>query len=92
MKTTETPKFSLGRVVATVGAMVALTHSGEDADEYLDKHVAGNWGDGCEEENEFALQNGLRLLSSYRLLDYTRIWIITEADRSVTTILLPSEY
>ena len=56
---------------------------------------SGDWGDVCEEdrkENEFSLENHLRLFSVYHLGDGTKIWIITEADRSVTTILLPSEY
>jgi len=59
------------------------------------RHIKGDWGDlddADKEENEFSIQRGLRLLSAYTLKDGTHIWIITEADRSVTTLLLPSEY
>ena len=88
-------KFSLGRVVATPGALSALESAQESARSYLDRHEAGDWGTVPPEdweENEFSLKNEFRLLSAYYLKDGTRIWIITEADRSVTTILLPSEY
>ena len=87
--------FSLGKVVATPGALEALEQSGDSASSFLIQHVLGDWGDLCEEDktaNEDALQEGLRLLSSYRTNNGTKIWIITERDRSATTILLPSEY
>ncbi len=61
----------------------------------LARHAVGDWGDITEEdrrENERAVAAGCRLLSAYTLRDGTRIWIITEADRSSTTILLPGEY
>ena len=61
----------------------------------LARHLSGDWGEVCAEdakENEFSLQHGFRLLSAYRLSDGTKIWIITEADRSATTFLLPEEY
>ena len=61
---------------------------------YLARHLAGDWGDLCEEdkaENELSLKEGFRLLSAYET-EIGKIWIITEADRSVTTILFPSEY
>jgi len=88
-------KFPLGQVVATPGALVALQTAGEDALVYLRRHAHGDWGELDEDdrqENEFSLTRQLRLLSAYTLSDGTRIWIITEADRSATTILLPSEY
>ena len=94
MKTT-TAKFDLGQVVATPGALAALKEAGDGALGFLHRHVSGDWGDVCEhdrQENEFALDKYLRLFSVYHLRDGTKIWIITEADRSVTTILLPSEY
>ena len=62
---------------------------------YLVRHIAGDWGDVDEQdrsENELSLTHGFRLLSAYTLKTGTKIWIITEADRSVTTVLLPEEY
>jgi len=84
----------LGKVVATPGALNLLSEAGEDAFDYLARHAAGDWGDLCtfdRHQNERALRNGARVLSSYPVGE-ERIWIITEADRSVTTILLPEEY
>ncbi len=89
------PRFDPGIIVATPGALEALTLAGETPAAFLCRHVGGDWGDLDEEdraENELSLQEGFRLLSAYRLRDGTRIWIITEADRSSTTILLPREY
>ena len=88
-------KFPLGQTVATPGALAALASTGQSPLEFLDRHVQGDWGELSEEdrqENEFSLREGFRLLSAYRLNDGTKIWIITEADRSATTILLPEEY
>jgi hypothetical protein len=88
-------KFPLGEVVATQGAAAALQQAGEHPFLYLQRHAHGDWGELDPEdvaENEFSLINGLRLLSAYTLKDDTRIWIITEADRSATTLLLPSDY
>ena len=89
------PKFMLGSVVATPGALVALTEAQDAIRTYLSRHASGDWGDVSSEdaaENELSLIAGFRLLSAYRIKDSTRIWIITEADRSATTILLPEEY
>jgi hypothetical protein len=88
-------KFPLGQLIATPGAAAALDATGEHPTTYLRRHWRGDWGELDMEdvaENEFSLTRGLRLLSAYNLKDGTRIWIITEADRSTTTILLPSEY
>lgn len=88
-------KFPFGKVVATQGAAAALQQTGEHPFLYLQRHAHGDWGDLDAEdvaENEFSLLKGLRLLSAYNLKDGTRIWIITEADRSATTLLLPAEY
>jgi len=88
-------KFQPGRIVATPGALAALEASGDDPMAYLVRHIAGDWGDVDEDdrrENELSLQHGFRLLSAYTLNSGTKIWIITEADRSVTTVLLPEEY
>jgi hypothetical protein len=88
-------RFPLGRVVATPGALRVLEEANQSPFEFLKRHQAGNWGDVCKEdkeENEFSIRNGLRILSAYRTRLDTRIWIITEADRSATTLLLPHEY
>jgi len=88
-------KFSPGSIVATPGALAALEASGDDLMAYLVRHIAGDWGEVDEQdrrENELSLVRGFRLLSAYTLNSGTKIWIITEADRSVTTVLLPEEY
>jgi hypothetical protein len=88
-------KFELGRVVATPGALAAFEQSSEQPIDYLRRHQAGDWGDLCDEdrqENELSLLHGFRLLSAYTLKSGTRLWIISEADRSSTCVLLPSEY
>ena len=88
-------KFSPGSIVATPGALEAFRASGEDPLPFLQRHLAGDWGELDEHdvrENELSLEHGWRILSCYRLRNGTRIWIITEADRSVTTVLLPEEY
>ena len=86
-------KFKLGQLVATPGALEALDE--ESFWPYIKRHANGDWGDICAEdkaENELSLKEGFRLLSAYHLPDGCKIWIITEADRSATTILLPEEY
>ena len=86
--------LSLGRVVATPGALKLLTEAREHPFDLLARHATGDWGDLCafdRRQNEIALRDGYRILSSYNA-PAGRIWIITEADRSVTTILLPEEY
>lgn len=88
-------KFSPANIVATPGALEALRASGDDPLAYVVRHLAGDWGDVDEHdrrENELSLIHGFRLLSAYTLNSGTKIWIITEADRSATTILLPDEY
>jgi hypothetical protein len=90
-----TPTFPLGQVVATPGALSALAEAGQTPLEFIARHATGDWGDLGEEdrrENERSLRDGCRLLSAYRLQDGTKIWVITEADRSSTTLLLPEEY
>ena len=75
--------------------MDALERCEETAAEFLHRHVVGDWGDldgDDRAENELSVQEGFRILSAYHLRDGTKIWIITEADRSSTTILLPEEY
>ena len=87
------PLFPLGQVVTTRGALhgvsiIAMNRA-------LTRHVSGDWGDICPEdrtENQLSLEHGFRILSAYDYPDEPKFWIITEADRSVTTILLPEEY
>ena len=89
------PLFPLGEVVATPGALDALSEVNQTPIEFLARHVAGDWGDLVAEdlrENAHALKYGNRIFSSYKLNDGTKMWIITEWDRSVTTLLLPMEY
>jgi len=88
-------RFRIGRLLATPGAMRAIDEAGQDAAFFLARHAKGDWGEVCEEDkglNEDALEHDARLLSCYRTLRNVRLWIITEADRSATTILLPEEY
>lgn len=85
--------FELGRLLSTPGALEELDP--QDVMQALSRHAQGDWGDCCPEdwaENDFALGKYLRLFSVYRDRRGTKFWIITEADRSATTILLPSEY
>lgn len=87
------PKFQLGQLVATANAMARLTH--EDILRAMNRHMIGDWGDLDEAdrlENERSLLHGWRLLSAYSASNGTRFWIITEADRSATTVLLPEDY
>jgi hypothetical protein len=94
-------KFSLGQIVATPGALASLADSGQEAAEFVLRHVKGDWGEldaddkaandaGCAHEGDLDKQD--RILSAYHTSKGTKIWIITEYDRSVTTLLLPEEY
>ena len=88
-------RFALGRIVATPGALRALEEARESPGSFLKRHVTGDWGEVDEHdrnENELSLAQGFRLLSAYTLADGTKLWIITEADRSATTFLLPDDY
>lgn len=88
-------RFPLGRVVATPGALAALAQAGADPRRLRFRHVRGDWGDLDTEDcaaNERALVIGARLLSACRLPTGDQLWIITEADRSSSCILLPEEY
>ena len=87
--------FPLGHIVATPGALAALQQAGHTAQEFLARHSVGDWGELSAEdrqENTLALTRSLRLLSAYRLSTGVRMWVITEADRSATTILLLEDY
>ena len=87
------PLFPLGRVVATQG-VIALDLPLDTIVDLLRRHQMGDWGEIGDEdrrENELSIQQGFRIMSVYSVND-TKVWIITEADRSSTTILLPQEY
>jgi hypothetical protein len=89
-----TAPLSLGKVIATPGAMKLLMEGRQHPFEYLARHATGDWGELCafdRRQNEIAQRDGLRVLSSYEV-PAGKVWIITEADRSITTILLPEEY
>ncbi len=86
-------KFALGQTVITPNALERLTQ--DDVLGALRRHAAGDWGDLCDEdrqENELSLREGFRILSAYRSASGDKFWIITEADRSVTTVLMPEDY
>jgi hypothetical protein len=88
-------RFTLGQTFITPGAQEAIQIAGQTEIEFLRRHMSGDWGEISDDdvaENEFSLQEGFRLLSSYQTAKGQQLWIITEADRSATTILLPSEY
>lgn len=94
-KTERKPLFDLGQLVATPGALVALEKSGQSPMDFLSRHVTGDWGEISEEdrrENQFSLEKGFRLMSSYRTTANDVVWVITESSRSHTTLLLPQEY
>ena len=87
--------FSLGQIVGTPGALRALAEAQQEPLDFLARHVTGDWGELDDEDkaqNDLSVKNGLRILSAYTLQTGERIWLITESDRSATTILLPSEY
>lgn len=94
-------RIALGRTTATQGAMQAMLTAGDNPACFLARHASGDWGDLCPDdvianrdatEHEGDPARQMRVVSVYHLSDHTRIWVITEWDRSVTTILLPSEY
>jgi hypothetical protein len=88
-------RFSIGELVATPGALETLADAGQSPMVFVARHIRGDWGDCCPEDrqaNEDALRDGERLLSVYRTSMGVKIWVITEADRSSTCVLLPEEY
>jgi hypothetical protein len=90
-----TPKFDLGRVVATPGALEALEEAKTNGVSLLARHIMGDWGDLSKHdkrENDFSVKAGYRIFSAYILSTGVKLWVITEANRSSTTLLLPSEY
>lgn len=95
MANTLDARFKIGTLVATPGAIHAIGQAKQHAMEFISLHRCGNWGDIDAEDrqaNELALQYGERILSVYHTARGVKIWIITEADRSSTCILLPEDY
>jgi lipocalin len=89
------PLFPLGQIVATPGALEALNNARQSPVEFLARHAQGDWGEVCAEDrvlNDEAVKDGSRILSAYRTKLEVKIWVITEADRSSTCLLLPDEY
>ena len=89
------PLFTLGQVVATPGALKAIEASGDSLSSYVARHQSGDWGEvdaHDRKENDLSLEHGFRLMSVYSLSTGVKVWVITEADRSSTCILLPEEY
>ena len=88
-------RFPFGRVVATPGALSALEKAEQLPAEFLDRHGNGDWGEVPEadkEENELSVEQGFRILSAYTTSAGDKLWILTEADRSATILMLPEEY
>src|SRR5947209_19355686 len=87
------PLFELGQIVATPGALDLFAETGTDPLNLIARHISGDWGDVPPEdakENDFSVQNGFRLLSSYQV-GSERLWLLTEADRSSSCLLMPDE-
>jgi hypothetical protein len=89
------PKFRLGKLVATPCTQEALSDAGQSPMDFVNRHVQGDWGD-CnlhdQQANEDALKNGDRIFSVFKTAKGVKVWVITEADRSSTCVLLPEEY
>ena len=94
------PKFQVGQLLATPGALEALEQAGQSVHELLARHIQADWGCVCQDDafaNDEALRDGSRILSAYRLKTGVKIWLITSAaddhgQREATTALLPEEY
>ena len=88
-------RFPLGHLGATPGALSALEKAEQLPAGFLDRHVNGDWGDvpdADKQENDRSVEQGFRSLSAYTTSAGDRIWVLTEADRSATIIVLPEEY
>ena len=88
-------RLKLGQIVATPGALEAFTSSEQGPMEFLNRHIKGDWGEVDAEDwqaNDRAVVEGTRIISAYRTKTGDKLWVITESDRSATTLLLPSEY
>ena len=95
-RTTPSPvRFQLGRIFLTPGAIDALEESGESARTFINRHARLEQGELSDEdfrENLFSVSHQLRIFSAFKTAQGVKLWVISEADRSSTTILLPSEY
>jgi hypothetical protein len=88
-------RFRLGQLAATPGALAALAEQGKTPQEFVQRHASCDWSDMDTEDataNTLALLTGARIFSSFNLPQGGKVWVITEADRSSTTLLLPEEY
>jgi len=101
MVTINKPKFKLGKTVITTGAIDVIERAKQNPTTFIKCHIVADWGEICEEDkqlnndaiaNEGDIQKQMRVMSVYKTVKNETIWIITEFDRSVTTLLLPSEY
>jgi hypothetical protein len=86
------PLFSLGEVVSTTGALEAMRAANVSPLALLHRHLRGDWGNLDKQLNNQAIRDGSRIFSAYDITPTAKVWLITEADRSTTTFLLPSEY
>lgn len=87
--------FPLGKIVMTPGVIEVFEEAGDEPLKYINRHCSADWGEVGQEDwqaNDEALFDRLRILSAYKIKSGEHIWIITEADRSATCVLLPSEY
>lgn len=87
--------FTLGRIVATPAVLTAIEESEQAPELFLSRHQSGDWGDCCDEdksENDLSVREGHRIFSVYHTSNGEKLWVITEADRQSTCLLLPSEY
>ena len=88
-------RFLLGNIYLTPGAIETLGEAGQSAQEFISRHARLEQGELCDEdhrENLFSVDKALRIFSAYKTAKGVKLWVITEANRSATTILLPSEY
>ncbi|MDQ1612118.1 MAG: hypothetical protein QOG00_2049 [Pyrinomonadaceae bacterium] len=93
--TPATVRFQLGRIYATPGAIDALEDAGESAQDFINRHARLEQGELCDDdykENLFSIDKPLRIFSAFKTVNGIKIWVITEADRMATTLLLPDEY
>ena len=89
------PLFPAGQIVATPSALALLGRANKTPTEFLSRHLRGDWRELCPEDktqNELSLKHGFRLMSSYRVTENEGLWVTTEADRAITTLLIPDEY
>ena len=88
-------RFPLGHLFLTPGAIEALEEAGQSAQEFISRHARLEQGELCDDdhkENLFSVDKPLRIFSAFKTAKGDKVWVITEADRSATTILLPEEY